>query len=233
MSTETFAELCKRLAADPPPHGNNSGLWDPQAHQRWEHRRAKTAVKWLLARSAPGPNRGDVDRVVLRLGRVWGPYVLEMLHAAGALTTDTATLAGPIWGIAEYPQDGMRRASWLGVFALAGYTVDGVRAERPNSPVRLYRGAPFSRRRRMAWTDDLATAKRFARGGLLGHEAGQVWTADVAPERLLARIHEGGRGESEYVINTLQLRIVALGLRAGPMVDCTAATRHQGSPRWS
>jgi hypothetical protein len=46
---------------------------------------------------------------------------------------------------------------------------------------------------------DLATAEWFARGKLRGREVGQVWTADVAPERLLARMHEHGRGESEYV----------------------------------
>jgi hypothetical protein len=151
MSTQTFDELSERLAADLPPHCNNSGLWDPQAHQRWERLRAETAVQWLLAHSASGPpKRDDVKRVVYRLGRVWGPYVLDALHEEGALTADAATLAGPIWGAAKYPErsGGMTRASWLRVFALAGYTVDGARAERPGSPVRLYRGAPPSRRLR-------------------------------------------------------------------------------------
>jgi hypothetical protein len=213
MRTETFDELSQRLAADPPSHSSNSGSWNLQAHRRWERLQAETAVKWLLAHAAPGPNRDDVEQVVVRLGRGWGPYVLDVLQTAGALTADTATLAGPIWGMAEYPEGrgGMTRASWLSVFAVTGYTVDGMRAERPGSPVRLYRGAPPSRRSRMAWTDDLATAERFARGELRGREAGQVWTADVAPERLLARIHEGGRSESEYVIITRGLRVVALG----------------------
>lgn len=171
-----------------------------------------------------GPNRHDVERVVYRLGRVSGPYILRALHAAGALTADAATLAGPIWGMAEYPEGSgdMTRVSWLRVFALAGYTVDGVRAERPANAVRLYRGAPFSRRLRMAWTDDLATAERFARGKLRGREEGKVRTADVAPERLLAHMHEDGRGESEYVISTPGLRVVALGkmievLRSKPL----------------
>ena len=60
----------------------------------------------------------------------------------------------------------------------------------------------------MAWTDDRATAEWFARAGIRGREASQVWTADVAPDRLLAWIHEGGRRESEYVINTRGLRVV-------------------------
>jgi hypothetical protein len=146
MRTETFDELSQRLAADPPSHCSNSGSWNLQAHRRWERLQAETAVKWLLAHAAPGPNRDDVEQVVVRLGRGWGPYVLDVLQTAGALTADTATLAGPIWGMAEYPEGrgGMTRASWLSVFAVTGYTVDGMRAERPGSPVRLYRGAPPS-----------------------------------------------------------------------------------------
>jgi hypothetical protein len=113
--------------------------------------------------------------------------------------------------MAEYPEGsgGMSRVTWLQVFALAGYTVDGEPAERPGGPLTLYRGAPPSRRLRMAWTDHRATAERFAHGGLRGRELGRVWTAEVAPDRLLARMHEGGRGESEYVVNTLSPRVVA------------------------
>lgn len=199
MTAETFREMCDRLVTDPAPHAGSAAPWDPQARLRWQRVQAKTAVEWLLTHPAPGPGRDDIEQVVHRLGRIWGPYVLDVLHTAGALTADTATLAGP---------GGMPRASWLRVFALAGYTVDGERAKRPAGPVRLYRGAPRSHRFRMAWTDDRATAEWFARAGIRSREASQVWTADVAPDRLLARMHEGGRGESEYVINTRGLRVV-------------------------
>jgi hypothetical protein len=207
---QTFDELSERLAADPAPSQNSPVLWNPKVHERWQRTQADIAIEWLLMHPAPGPSSSHVERVVSRLGRVWGPYVLDVLYTAGALTADAARLAGPIWGMAEYPEGtgGMSRATWLQVFALAGYTVDGEPAKRPGGTATLYRGAPRSRRFRMAWTDHRATAERFAHGGLRGREPGRVWTAGVDPDRLLARIHEDGRGESEYVVNTLSLRVV-------------------------
>jgi hypothetical protein len=196
---ETFDELLKRLAALSVRYRNSAALWTPKVERRSQRAQADLVLEWLLAHPAPGPGHSDVERVVHRLGRVWGPYVLDVLNTARALTPEVARLAGPIWGMAEYPEGsgGMPRATWFQVFALAGYTIDGEPAERPGGPVKLFRGAPRSRRFRMAWTDDLATAERFAHGGLRGREPGRLWAADVAPDRLLARIHEDGRGESE------------------------------------
>ena len=53
----------------------------------------------------------------------------------------------------------------------------------------------------MAWTSDLALARRFAHGQLRGRPIGHVYAFDAPRDALLAYIHETGREESEYVID--------------------------------
>jgi hypothetical protein len=54
----------------------------------------------------------------------------------------------------------------------------------------------------MAWTSDIEIARRFAHGQLRGRPLGHVYAFEAPPEAMLAFIHETGREESEYVIDS-------------------------------
>jgi hypothetical protein len=71
----------------------------------------------------------------------------------------------------------------------------------------LYRGATALRNDGMAWTSSREIAEKFATGRLRGRELGEVWTANVEPWRLLAKVAD--RDEHEYVVNTDELEITA------------------------
>lgn len=150
----------------------------------------------------------DLHTALVRVGRNPAVQLLGELLIAGKVTERAAArVAASVWCGAHDPQGGLDEETWLELFELAGYTVDGVPAARPVQPRRLYRGSVPERRDRMSWTDDREVAERFAAGGLEGRERGVVWTALVEPWRLLCRIHEGGRGEAEYVVDTRWLEI--------------------------
>jgi hypothetical protein len=149
----------------------------------------------------------DLVTLTARAGRNSGPDLLWTAYIEGKAGRDvlTATIGG-VWTGAEYPDQALGRRAWLELFAEAGYTEEGRPAERPTDPLTLYRGATYERRRLMSWTDNRAVAERFAAGGLVGRQAGRLWTATVPPPALLCRIND--RDESEYVVDTRGLRIV-------------------------
>ncbi len=139
-----------------------------------------------------------------RVGRVDALVLLWDAWTFGRVPAQVMTaVIGPAWSTAEYPQMTLPAGDWLAMFALAGYTVDGVPVERPVAPLVLWRGSHKARRRRWSWTVDRAVAERFA--GLGSRETGTVWTAVVPPEALLAHLTD--RDESEYVVNTRGLKI--------------------------
>jgi hypothetical protein len=113
------------------------------------------------------------------------------------------------WVGSEYPTFQLSKEEWVTMFHAFGYTVDGTSRERPTESVTLYRGATPECKHGMSWTDNLDIAARFASGDLLGRDPGFVFTAEVEPGRLYAHFHEG-RGESEFVIETDGLDVVAL-----------------------
>lgn len=155
------------------------------------------------------PSAADLDVTLGRLGRNDGPALLFDLLCEGLLTAEAASAhVASVWSSAEFPDRNIPHETWRELFALAGYTVDGKPADRPTEALRLYRGAADICRDNWSWTDDLAVAQKFA-DGLAHRTPGKVWTAVVPPERLLARIHEFGRHESEYVVDTDGLTIVA------------------------
>jgi hypothetical protein len=121
------------------------------------------------------------------------------------VTTDS-TLARTLGGArsgAEHPEESRGAAEWVGLFRPAGCTVNGERSERLAAPVRLYRKAPKSRRRRVSWTSDRAIAERFVVGGIRGREAGMVWMVDAPQEATLAVIDgEHGRHEAPHTCST-------------------------------
>lgn len=162
-------------------------------------------VQWLLNTGTPADL--DVVRVMLsRVGRVHGPALLEALVESYGLRVDVlAQVIGDVWSDAEYPDRALPHDTWREYFSIAGYTVDGKRQDRPTDPIRLYRGSVPERRADWSWTDNRQIAERYASGDFYHRLPGQVWAADVAPWRLLAR--NTGRSEDEYVVETEGLDI--------------------------
>lgn len=166
-----------------------------------------TATVWLDDRDyfdADGVlTAEDFHQAVIRHGRNDAPALLHDLVLREKIDLDaTPGLVASAWCAAEKPRDLLPVDLWVEFFSKAGYTHDGVRAEKPSEPLRLYRGATSKLRRHMAWTTDLDIADSFAFDNLRGRERGVVYTALVPPEALLAFIGaEIGRGESEYVVS--------------------------------
>ena len=170
------------------------------------------AIEWLVD-EWDGSDAEQLLTMLGRVGRIAAVHVLDAVHETGPVI-DADVLAGAVasvWSGADFPEDQLGRERWLGMFRDAGgpglYIREGTRAERPYGPIRLYRGAPRHRRLRMAWTDEVATARRFASGDLRMTQRGEVWQAVVAPERVLAYISEDGRHESEWIIDPYELAV--------------------------
>lgn len=145
---------------------------------------------------------------VWRWGRNEGP---GMLWDAWPDRLAPGALAGSIadvWSGAEFPELFLRpRWAWLMLFRAAGFTVDGQPAARPAEPMRLYRGAPPRRARRMSWTTDRDKAEWFARRfEFLGPAF--VYETDCPPDAMLMIPGSAGRpDEHEVVINPAGLTI--------------------------
>jgi hypothetical protein len=111
------------------------------------------------------------------------------------------------WSSHDAPESALPTNEWVGFFSEAGFTINSAAAERPAEPLTLFRGTTPGRRRRMSWTEDRELAQFFAdrteRFGLVAH----VYTAVVEPVQLLARITDIRPGESEWVVNTVGLKI--------------------------
>ena len=142
---------------------------------------------------------------LMRVGRNSGPHLLMALHLEGMLTSEQlARAVASAWSACEYPDGCLDYAEWEGLFDAAGYTVDGVPAERPMENLRLYRGAVPERCSGWSWTDNIEIARKYASGHFY-REVGKVYVADVPPSALRAR--NTGRSEDEYVVNTHALTI--------------------------
>lgn len=140
-------------------------------------------------------------------GRNAGPGLLYHAWMSHVILPGTVTaMICHVWSGVEYPQDWLRRVDWMDLFAEAGFTVDGRSAERPTEPVKLWRGCVPSLRRRMSWTSDREMAEKYATGMLRGRPRGVVHET-VAPPNALLCVNHISRQESEYVINTLGLKI--------------------------
>ncbi len=160
------------------------------------------------------PTSAELEEALARLPRNYGPTLLVDLMAECLLTAEAATQCVPsAWCGCEWPNRTLDDDLWRRLFDLAGYTVEGVPAERPMGALRLYRGALPAHRRGWSWTDDRELAQWFGdrphNGG-----SGMVWTASVAPGRLLARISREREGESEHVVDARGLRVVAAQRRS-------------------
>jgi hypothetical protein len=168
-------------------------------------------IAYLATRPGGGdPTPDELETIMARIGRNHSPTLLADLYVEGWLTDAAASRCVPTaWSMCEYPQDALSNETWQELFYLAGYTVDGQPAKRPETPLRLYRGSAERFRDRWSWTDDQTSAERFATG-LRTRLPGRVWVATVEPWRLFCRIHEHSRRESEYVLDTAGLAIEAV-----------------------
>ncbi|WP_140403791.1 MULTISPECIES: hypothetical protein [unclassified Nocardioides] len=165
------------------------------------------------------PTAEEVEIAGVRLGRNAYPGLVISLYNEGLLNSDVAATVVPsAWSAAEFPSLQLEQEEWRDLFDLAGYTVDGKRAARPGASLSLWRGAIPEHRLGWAWTDDREVAEWFA---ARPHNSGRgrVFTAEVEPSRLLARISEQRPGESEYVVDARGLETVADCLRTERTTD--------------
>lgn len=138
-------------------------------------------------------------------GRTNGPgFLAEALSEDKITSATVADLVGDVWSSAEFPDRELDRDTWRWLFDVAGFTVDGKPAPRPDQPMTLFRGSVPERRTDWSWTRDRVVAERFASGGR-GRAPGRVWVCEVPPGHMLAAIT--GREEDEVVVDTRGLQI--------------------------
>lgn len=139
-------------------------------------------------------------------GRINGPAVLFDAWFGKQISPQTlAAVIGRVWQMAEYPDSCLPHTVWRKLFAAAGFTVDGVPAERPASPVEVWRGTVPERRRDWSWTTDRAVAEAFAFGHVRRRPTGRLYRALAPAQALLCA--NTVRDEAEYVVDTRGLRI--------------------------
>ncbi len=113
--------------------------------------------------AAGEPAAAELDEALGRVGRNHGPALLVDLWSEGLLTAEAAMRAVPsTWCGCEFPSRTVDADLWRALFDLAGYTVEGISAERPTRSLRLYRGAVPKHRDGWSWTDDRQLAEWFA-----------------------------------------------------------------------
>jgi hypothetical protein len=119
------------------------------------------------------------------------------------------------WSEREWPEKVLGRTRWTQLFRSVGFQSRPKRPH-PTSPIELYRGSSWSRRRSMAWTTDIAVAQRFAaRWDESDGGPGLVFAITAEPSAILAMIDDGG--EHEVVVDAGKLppisraRVLGLG----------------------
>lgn len=173
-------------------------------------RESARADRLMMAAAREFANREEMrasefERLVGMTGRVYGPRVLHLLDQFAALRPKAYARVVPYaWSLAEFPGLTMPRADWRALWKKAGFVIDGKSAQRPAEPIRLWRGATRAHKGGMAWTEDRAGAQWFVDHR---HRQGFLWTAVVPPQNLLVRIHETGRHESEWIVDTRGVEI--------------------------
>lgn len=115
-----------------------------------------------------------------------------MVHPDGS----SPAMVSQLWRATKNPATAMSASQWAYLFTRAGYSVNGARAQRPDAPVALYRGATEAGRFGLAWSTERRVAERFAR-----KPGSHLWTASVQPKHLLAYISHPRDPEHEYVVD--------------------------------
>lgn len=164
------------------------------------------------------PSAEDVETAAGRLGRNAYPALVSSLRCEGLLRPDVAAIVVPsAWSSVEFPNRALSDDVWRTLFDLAGYTVEGVPGDRPETSLRLWCGAVPECRAGWSWTDDRGAALmvrgaavlRRSRAGLDRRcRAGPPARAD---QRTAAR-------ESEHVVDARGLLILADSVRTGGVI---------------
>lgn len=180
---------------------------DRKALEKYIRDRAAAAVKECeqTIRDAETLTCDALFDVQYRAGRIHGPWLLYVAWFFHKITDDVLAAAlGATWSLAEFPEQALGRKQWIEMFRSVGLTYNGQRCEPPADPVRLYRGAPKRRRRRLAWTSDRSIAERFAAGGVRGREPGSVWMTDAPPPSIPVRDRRPWRVRAHHRHNVAQ-----------------------------
>jgi len=149
---------------------------------------------------------GELDYLIGREGRNSGPSLLADAYSQGRISDATVTaLIGGIWSGAEYPDRHLDRDEWRWLFDVAGFTIDGEPADRPEQPVLLWRGTVPERRTDWSWSTDRTIAEGYANGTAARRPVGRLYTVLAPPQALLCA--NNGRNEAEYVVDTRGLNV--------------------------
>jgi hypothetical protein len=94
---------------------------------------AEELVEYLLT-EAPDYDLDDLQMMLIRVGRNYGPYVVNELYCNGDLHPRHAQVVVPdVWSMVEHPLHALDRDEWRQLFNLAGYTHNGKRRAKPRS----------------------------------------------------------------------------------------------------
>lgn len=148
----------------------------------------------------------ELEYLIGREGRNSGPSHLADAYSDGKITAATvAALIGHVWSNAEYPDRDLDHETWRWLFRVAGFTIDGEPADRPDKPIMLWRGTVPERRTDWSWSTDRAVAEGYANGTAAHRPQGRLYVMLAPPAALLCA--NTGRDEAEYVVDTRGLTI--------------------------
>jgi len=141
---------------------------------------------------------GSHDRPALLFDWIYGRRLTDPVEVAATVPA--------VWSGAHLPFRSLGAQGWIDLFQIAGYTEDGVPAERPIEPLTLYRAAEPRYVHRLAWSASIDVARRFIEinAARYGDTPRFIYYITVEPGRLLAHITD--RGEDEYVTDTRGLK---------------------------
>lgn len=143
----------------------------------------------------------ELSTLIFLAGRINGPDFLAEAWYGQIIEPDVlASLVGLVWSRAEFPDRSLDADVWADLFAVAGFTVDGVRAAPPAAPVELWRGSVPDRRADWSWSTDRAVAEQYAQG-FHRRPRGRLYRLLAPPEVLLCA-NPTCRMEAEYVVDT-------------------------------
>lgn len=134
-----------------------------------------------------------------------GPRVLyDAWTGHDILDADLQGLIPDVWlyNPADQPEHVIGAAQWISMFERAGF-ISRPPQHRPNTALRLFRGATESRSRGMSWTTTPEKADEFRRRHAR-HGSTAVFAATVLPQAMLAFLLRPGEGQ-EVVVNPQML----------------------------
>lgn len=141
----------------------------------------------IAAEIARNPGHTAADNFLTAaslVGRNHGPALLFDWWKDGHLTPgDMAAIVAFVWSGADGSRRSLSTELWVNFFKMAGY-------QKPDNPLRLYRGATPHFARGMSWTDDPIVARWFADrfatfAGSGPFKAAYVYTIVAPPEAIL------------------------------------------------